>query len=255
MKQPFPRTRTWRLSRRAPLRTLETGDGPPVLLFHGFAMRPEIYADTARALATRGRRVVCPDLFSLGGKWSAESVVAAATEIIDDLGLHGALMISHSFGGGILLDLAVANPGVAGALVFSDTLGLSREMKLAREAVHISTLVRLASTQAVTNFARTAFRHPGELARAAWWGFTSDRREHASVIARRGTPTHVIWAERDTLLRRSEGQEFARSLGASFHLLCGGDGRRPIDHDAMFRHPDLFVTKLGEIGLVGERGR
>ncbi|HET9116835.1 MAG TPA: alpha/beta fold hydrolase [Pseudonocardiaceae bacterium] len=250
MNPPLFEPGPWRLSRRSPLRMLVTGDGAPVVLFHGFAMCPEIYAATARSIAAHGHSVFCPDLFSLRGRWSAKAVVDAVADTLDDLGIQQALMISHSFGGGIQLDLAVAHPELIGTLVFADTLGLSREMRLAREAVHPSTLVRLASRPAAYSFARVALRHPAELARAAWWGFTSDRRQHASVIARRGTPSQVIWAERDTLLRRSEGREFARSLGAGFHLLCGDDGRGPVDHDAMFRHPELFVRTLESIGVL-----
>ena len=238
------------LARRLPLRTLVTGDGPPVVLFHGFAMCPETYATTARCIAECDRTVVCPDLFSLPGAWRAESVVSAVAATLDRLGVGDATMIAHSFGGGIQLDLAVAYPHLAGSLVFADTLGLSREMKLAREAVHPSTLVRLATRQAAYSFGSTALSHPVSLARAAWWGFASDRRDHASMIARRAIPCHVIWAERDTLLRRSEGQAFARSLGASFHLLCADEGGGPVDHDAMFRHPHRFVEKLKSIGVL-----
>lgn len=239
-----------RTSARFPLRTLITGDGPPVVLFHGFAMRPEVYAATAREIAACGRSVICPDLFSLPGGWNAEAVVASVIEVVERLGFHGALMVAHSFGGGIQLDVAVARPDLVGSLVFADTLGLSREMTLAREAVHPSTLVRLATWEAAYSFGRTAVTRPLRLARAAWWGFSSDRKEHASLIARRAIPCHVIWAERDTLLRRSGGQGFARSLGGSFHLLCADDGGGPVDHDAMYRHPDLFVRKLQRIGVL-----
>lgn len=227
-----------------------TGDGPPVVLFHGFAMRPEVYSATAREIAACGRSVICPDLFSGHGAWNAESLVESVIEIVEGLGFHGALMIAHSFGGGIQLDVAVARPDLAGSLVFADTLGLSREMTLAREAVHPSTLVRLASPKAACSFGRTALTRPLRLARAAWWGFSSDREEHASVIARRAIPCHVIWAERDTLLRRSEGQGFARSLGGSFHLLRADDDGGPVDHDAMYRHPRLFVRELRRIGVL-----
>lgn len=241
--------RSWRVAEEVPLRTLVMGHGPPVLLFHGFAMRPELYASTASCIATSGRTVICPDLFSLRGAWHAESVVKAIAETAERLGCQQALMVAHSFGGGPQLDLAVAYPELVGSLVFADTLGLSREMKLAREAAHPTTLIRLATREASLSFARSALEHPVRLARAAWWGFSSDREDRASLIARRGVACYVIWAERDTLLPRSEGEGFARSLGASFHILSG-EGVGPIDHDAMFRHPQQFVQKLAQIGAL-----
>lgn len=212
-------------------------------------MRPEIYAGTARRIAACGRSVICPDLFSLPGPWDVEAVVAAVADTLGYMGCDDTLMIAHSFGGGVQLDLAVARPDLVGCLVFADTLGLSRELRLAREAVHPLNLARLATPRAVYSFGWTALRHPARLAGAAWWGFVSEREDGASVIARRGTPSHVIWAERDTLLPRREGEAFARSLGGTFHLLCPDGRGGPVDHDAMFRHPGLFVRKLTEIGL------
>ncbi|HET6964357.1 MAG TPA: alpha/beta hydrolase [Acidimicrobiales bacterium] len=244
---------TWRTAGRLPLRTLAAGDGPPVVLFHGFAMRPEIYAGTARRIAACGRSVICPDLFSLPGEWHAESVASAVADTMDRMSVGRAIMIAHSFGGGIQLDLAVDRPELVESLVFADTLAVSRELRLAREAVHPITLFRLATPPALYSFGRTALTRPGRMARAAWWGFTSDRNGRAAVIAERRIPSHVIWAERDTLLPRSEGSAFARELGGDFHLLCSPDGRGPVDHDAMFRHPDLFVRKLGDIGVLDRR--
>jgi pimeloyl-ACP methyl ester carboxylesterase len=214
-------------------------------------MRPEIYAGTGRHIAACGRTVICPDLFSRPGPWDVEAVTTAVVDTAESMGCRDALMIAHSFGGGIQLDVAVARPDLVGTLVFADTLGLSREMRLAREAVHPSTLVRLATPQAAYSFGRTALRHPARVARAAWWAFVTDRQDRVSVIARRGTPSHVIWAERDTLLPRSEGESFARSLGAPFHLLCSDGPTGPVDHDAMFRHPGLFARKLRDIGVLG----
>lgn len=247
-------TGVWRSAGRMPLRTLVTGDGPPVVLFHGFAMRPEIYAATAARIAAHGRAVVCPDLFSLPGGWDAGSVADAVADTMGRMGLGRALMVAHSFGGGIQLDVAVDHPELVGTLVFADTLAVSREMRLAREAVHPVTLFRLATGPALYSFGMTALTRPGCMARAAWWGFTSDRNGRAALIARRHTPCHVIWAERDTLLPRREGVEFARELGGEFHLLCSRDGRGPIDHDAMFRHPVQFVDMLVEIGVLGVPG-
>jgi hypothetical protein len=59
-------------------------------------------------------------------------------------------------------------------------------------------------------------------------------------------PAHVLWAKRDSLLRRSDGEEFARQLGASFDV-CRAPGY--VDHDWMYRHPRLFVEYLDRLGL------
>jgi hypothetical protein len=56
----------------------------------------------------------------------------------------------------------------------------------------------------------------------------------------------VLWANRDSLLRRQDGQELARELHASFTV---ADAPGYVDHDWMYRHPRLFVEHLDQLGL------
>jgi hypothetical protein len=90
------------------------------------------------------------------------------------------------------------------------------------------------------------------VASAAWWGFRSQRSAGADAVAGYDLPCYVLWAERDTLLPRSEGEAFARRLGAEFHLLAGRPGAGPTDHDAMYRHPRLFSDALARVGALNE---
>ena len=53
-----------------PLRCVDTGDGPALVLLHGFAMQPETYLPLARLLTDR-IRVVIPAIFALPGRWIA----------------------------------------------------------------------------------------------------------------------------------------------------------------------------------------
>lgn len=243
--------RPWRVAARRPLRTLAAGSGPPIVVFPGFAMRPEVYSATAATLAARGHSVVCFDLLSAPGSWSAEAVEDAAGTVLDRLGTGPATMVAHSFGGAVLLGLAARHPGRAEALVFSDTLGLSSGLRLAEEALGATALLRLATAAAAVSFGRTVLNHPRAVAAAAWWAFRSDRSSHTDTVARSGVPCHVLWAERDTLLPRHEGRAFARRLGAGFHVLHSRPGGGPTDHDVMFRHPRRFSEALVEIGVLG----
>jgi hypothetical protein len=89
--------------------------------------------------------------------------------------------------------------------------------------------------------------HPRQLIDAAWWGFTSGRSRDIHLIAEAGVPAHVLWANRDSLLNRNDGQEFARELHASFTVV---DAPGYVDHDWMYRHPQLFVDHLERLGLA-----
>ena len=132
-------------------------------------------------------------------------------------------------------------------LVFADTLAVSREWVLAREALsHPWRLLGMATPRAAIDFMRSWVEHPRQLVDAAWWGFTSGRSEDIQRIAKAGIPAHVLWANRDSLLNRQDGQEFARELHASFTVV---DAPGYIDHDWMYRHPQLFVEHLDRLGL------
>lgn len=127
---------------------------------------------------------------------------------------------------------------------------MSRDFGLAEEALrHPGRLFRLATPKAASAFALNWIVHPRQLFDAAMWAFTSDRDTDAADVARAGIPAHVLWANRDSVLSRSDGQRFARELGASFTVASATDGRA-IDHDWMFQEPQLFFDHLSALGLT-----
>ena len=232
---------------------IDVGSGTAVVLLHGYGMRPITYRGTAELLAEGGAgrpcRVIVPNLFSLRGRWSFGRVVNAFTATLDRHGIERATLIGHSFGGGIELGFAASYPKRVEELVFSDTLALSEEWGLADEAVrHPFGLLRLATAPAAFAFATQALFHPSQMAMAAWWGFTSKRTSFIDAVAAAGIPAHVLWANRDSIIPRSDGEEFAACLHATFTVAHASDGRW-IDHDWMFQDPQLFVAHLRALRL------
>ena len=227
---------------------IKAGDGPPVVVLHGFAMRPATYGGLVRLLDKRCR-VYVPDLFAVRGRWSFSKVLEAFTATVDDLGLDRFSLIGHSFGGGIELAFASRFPKRVVELVFSDSLAASREWSLAAEVLHHPVrLLRLATPTAAAAFARTCIDHPRQLVDAAWWGFTSGREGDSEKVARAGLPAHVLWANRDSILSRSDGIRFAEELNATF-TVASGPSQRVFDHDWMFQQPNDFFNHLEELKL------
>jgi pimeloyl-ACP methyl ester carboxylesterase len=193
--------------------------------------------------------VVVPDLFGFRGPWRYPNVLDGFTATLDGLGLDQVTLIGHSFGGGIELGFASSFPARVVELVFSDTLAVSREWGLADEAMrHPFGLFRLATPIAASAFVRQWTRYPRQLIGAAWWGFTSDRDGEGEECAKAGLPAHVLWANRDSILERSDGERFARELNASFTVASAPDDR-PIDRDWMFQEPELFFSHLEDLKL------
>jgi pimeloyl-ACP methyl ester carboxylesterase len=227
---------------------VDTGAGAPVIVLHGYAMRPDTYLPLADLLAPRCR-VVIPDLFAFRGRWRYPQVLDAFTATVDRLGLERVSLMGHSFGGGIELGFAARYPDRVAELVFSDTLAVSRQLGLADEVLrHPLGLFHLATPSAASAFARSWIEHPRQLVGAGWWGFRSVRDGESEACARAGIAAHVLWANRDSILSRSDGERFAGELNASFTVASAPDGR-PIDHDWMFQEPELFLAHLEELKL------
>jgi pimeloyl-ACP methyl ester carboxylesterase len=231
-----------------PLDSLVIGDGPTIVLLHGFGMHPSTYARTARLLADRAR-VVIPPIFALPERWSFDHALDCLELTLDEFGADRVSLLGHSFGGGLELGLAERCPARIVECVFSDTLGVHRELSLALEAVHPIGILRMASVPAMRAFFGSFATHPVQLMTAGWWAFRTNRESAIEAIVSEGIPTHVLWAERDSILSRADGKDFADRLHATFTVVDPPPGYGPVDHDWMFDDPELFVQHLEELGL------
>src|SRR5438067_7795844 len=92
-----------------PLRCVDTGEGPALVLLHGFAMQPETYLPLARLLADRAQ-VVIPAIFGLPERWSFDHALECLELTVDDLAIDRMSLLGHSFGGGLELAYAARHP-------------------------------------------------------------------------------------------------------------------------------------------------
>lgn len=235
-----------------PLPRVSVGDGPTLVLLHGYGMQPRTYLPLARLLADRVR-VVIPSIFALPERWTFEHALDCLELTLDELGPEPVSMVGHSFGGGLELGIAERSPNRIAECVFSDTLGVHREFSLALEAVHPLGIVRMASVNAVRSFFESCARHPVQLVASALWAFRSNRAPEIEAIVAAGIPCHVLWAERDSILSRSDGKDFAALLDATFTVAEPPPGYGPVDHDWMFDDPELFVEHLDALDLKALR--
>src|SRR5690348_8100514 len=92
-----------------PLRSLSVGEGPALVLLHGYGMQPWTYLPLARLLGGEAR-VVIPAIFALRGRWTFGRAVDGLVATLDELGLDRVSLLGHSFGGGLELGLAARHP-------------------------------------------------------------------------------------------------------------------------------------------------
>lgn len=107
------------------------GEGPVVVLLHGFLDQAGAWHDVARALAGAGAVVLAPDHRGHGrSAWAGPGQHYAFADYLADLdaifhhfALRGALLVGHSMGGTMAALYASLRPAAVGALVLVDGLG------------------------------------------------------------------------------------------------------------------------------------
>lgn len=92
------------------------GDGPPVLLLHGWAASWGLWKDAMLALEAGGYRAYAPDHVGCGDSSKPLSAYTPATYaahldgFVSALGLDQFVLVGHSLGGHIALSYALAHP-------------------------------------------------------------------------------------------------------------------------------------------------
>jgi len=102
----------------------DSGQGPAVVLFHGFPDLPHSYATIARALNGAGYRTILPylrgyhpDTIVPGRPCDAASIAEDAIGLLDALGLSSAVLVGHDWGASVVWGAAAIAPERVEAIV------------------------------------------------------------------------------------------------------------------------------------------
>jgi pimeloyl-ACP methyl ester carboxylesterase len=98
------------------LHAVSQGEGPAVLLIHGFPQHWWMWRGTMEALAARGFRAVAIDQRGMGGSsippagYDKRTLARDAAAVLDALGIGAAAVVGYDHGGGTALALAFEAP-------------------------------------------------------------------------------------------------------------------------------------------------
>ncbi|MEU3985341.1 alpha/beta hydrolase [Streptomyces sp. NPDC026672] len=105
------------------------GEGPAVVLVHGFPFTWAVWRELMPLLASRGYTVLAPDLRGMGDSAPAETDTFAKTNVAEDihqivrgLGLGPINLVGMDVGGMVVYAYASRNPADVRRLVLSETL-------------------------------------------------------------------------------------------------------------------------------------
>jgi epoxide hydrolase 4 len=226
------------------LHYVETGDGPLIVLLHGF---PEFWygwREQIRPLAAAGFRVVAPDLrgYNLSSKpdgvaaYAGDLLAADIRGLVHERGAESALLVGHDWGGTVAWTTAMNHPEVVDRLAILNAAhprkllqGLHHPGQLRKswyffffdlpglpESVvhadrwhffrHFLRDARPAYTPEEIDRYVEAWSQPGAAAGMINYYRASVRQKHAEAQIRPiSAPTLVIWGQRDRYL----GEELA----------------------------------------------
>lgn len=114
-----------------PARYSVAGDGLPVVLLHGWALGQHTYRDVIESIAGQGCRVIAPSMPGFGGTpelpsadFSLRGYAQWVADLLDTLGVdEPAVLVGHSFGGGVSVRFAHDHRDRVRSLVLVNSIG------------------------------------------------------------------------------------------------------------------------------------
>jgi pimeloyl-ACP methyl ester carboxylesterase len=237
--------------RGARIRLFEGGEGPPLLLIHGYGGAAWNFEPMAPLLA--GRRLIVPDLPGHGGSTPlpAAPTLAGFADVLAGLLDEPVDVFGHSLGGVVGLRLAERHPRLVRRLVLAAAAGISSSTRLAEITIALAGIVQPARiagrrVDAIARsrrlrrlvFGRFEVSNPELLTERAVHGFLRGPALHTDAVGaglalarddprvdleRVRCPVLVLWGARDRQVPIEDGFEYARRLRAPLRVIadCG----------------------------------
>jgi 3-oxoadipate enol-lactonase len=258
-----PRLHEWRGAR---LRVFEGGDGPALLLVHGYG--GAAWNFDAMASMLPDRRLIVPDLPGHG----ASSPLPAAPSLAAFADAVGACLdgpadvFGHSLGGVVALRLAERHPQLVRSVVLAASAGISSSTRMAEITITLAGLVRpgrlaarvadrIAPSRRLRRlvFGALEVSNPDVLPERVVHGFLRGALLHTDVLGagvalaaddprvnldRVQCPVLCLWGGRDRQVPLEDGFEYARRLRAPLRVIadCG--------HLLIGERPEVCVRAL-----------
>jgi pimeloyl-ACP methyl ester carboxylesterase len=217
----------------------EAGTGPPVLFLHGWGLDHKVYKRSLSRLVAAGLHVVAPALPGFGGtaalpedstdfagyaKWAGDFLRAVGI-------CEPALVIGHSFGGGVAIKLAHDDPDQVRALVLINSVGGSAwtgrgptlrsmaQRPLWDWGLHLPAdllpirqgrrVLPVIVGEALPNL----LRDPRTFWKAATLARKADLTAELNELRLRDLPVVVLWGQSDQLITRDSFEDMCMTLG------------------------------------------
>ena len=253
----------------------EAGEGPPVVFLHGWGLDHKAYKRALSRLVTAGVHVVAPALPGFGGtaalpRRSADlgDFVRWVALFLDEVGVREpALIMGHSFGGGVAIGFAHDHLDRTRALVLINSIGGSAwthkgstirsmaERPLWDWGIHFPSDIfparqaRKVLPVIVAEALPNLLRDPRAFWAAAGVARRADLTTELEELRQRGLPVVVLWGRKDEIITQDSFDAMCLALGSPHVITVPGT------HSWLIADPDAFgevmTNVLDVVGLTG----
>lgn len=254
------------------IRLFSGGDGPPLLLVHGYGGSAWNFAELAARLP--GRRLIIPDLpgHSDSSPLPAAPSMAGFADVLaaicEEEGITQVDVVGHSMGGVVALRLAERRPELVRRVVLLAAAGISSSTRIGEMLITAAGVIRpariagrrvdrIASSPRLRRalFGGLEVSNPDLLSERQVHGFLRAGPLHQDALSaglalvrddprigldRVQCPVLVVWGARDRQVPLEDGFEYARRLGAPIRVIadCG--------HLLIGERPDACASAIQE---------
>jgi len=261
-----------RVKQTGPKDSLKT----PVLLLHGFGSRLETWNLVQDALDD-DRVVVSFDFKGFGhserseGAYGPKKHAEDALAVLDALGLDGAVVAGHSYGGGVALRMAVIDNARVRGLLLVDAFGFADQVPSSFKVAKtpglgefiFSTLFtempgekyvlafhdgqRFANARVLDEIRALQSRDGStfaELATVRAMDYQSVEKDYGTAV--KGLPRALVWGENDKVTPLRQGKSMSAALDAPLVVVpdCG--------HVPSWERPTMVIQTLREVLVVAD---
>jgi pimeloyl-ACP methyl ester carboxylesterase len=230
------------------------GEGPAVVLLHGWGADHTLFAPVAKLLRQQFR-VVSLDFPGFGatppppGAWSVHDYAEWVIAVLASLEIRAAHFVGHSFGGRVAISIASRHPGIVHKLVLTASAGIPpqrtlgyhlrvRRFKLARRLAAsraVPAPLRRALEAQVAKAGSTDYQRAAGTVRESFVRVVNeDLRPYLPGIA---APTLLIWGDQDSDTPIADGRVMEQLIpDAALIVFAGGGHYAYLEQAGRFCH-------------------
>lgn len=248
------------------------GQGFPVVFLHGWGLAEHSYKRALNRLIVQGCRVYAPSLPGFGdtadmpqAQRTFAGYAAWVQAFMREAGIkEPALVVGHSFGGGVAIRLAHDAPDCVRYLVLMNSVGATpwgakdpntmsalnrpgwmwalRAMRDPLPLMEGMQVLRAAASDLVPNLVR----HPRTMLEVGLLARTADLGAELEELGRRDLPVLVLWGDNDRVLPVGSFEALCRAIGKEGHIVPG-------NHSWLLADPDAFGEVMANVVDVTAR--